>query len=185
MVQTVNDNPRSGFLTPVKVISEMGLREGDVVIDFGSGSGFWSIPMAKIVGSKGLILAIDPYEENLRVLKDKAGKENLINIRYFKAPYSSKMIPVSEKADLILISNILSLIKTDKELLLSVKKNSKPGTKLVVIDWDKKSMLGPKDSEKIDIEEVILEVKKSGFEFKKLLPTGAHHDGLYFERGGK
>lgn len=172
---------KTGFLSPTNVVGHFNLKPGDIVIDFGSGSGFWAIPIAKIVGAKGLVLALDPYEENLRVLKDKAAREGLGNIRYFKAPYSSKNIPVPEKADLILISNILSLIETDKYLLSSTKKNAKKGTKMVIIDWNKESRVGPKAGKRIDVEEIILEAERAGFEFKKLLPSGAHHHGLYFE----
>lgn len=173
-----------GFLSPQDVIKRFNLREGDLVIDFGCGSGYWATVMAKIVGAGGLILAIDPYEENLRILKDKATKAGLGNIKYFKAPYSSKNIPVPEKADLILISNVLSLIETDKELISSAKANAKKGTKLVVIDWKKESKMGPKSGSGANIEDIILNAEKNGFRFKKLLPCGAHHFGLYFEFEG-
>jgi ubiquinone/menaquinone biosynthesis C-methylase UbiE len=181
----IHPRKKEAFLSPIKVIEQMGLLEGNVVIDFGCGSGYWALPMAKIVGTKGLVIAIDTYEENLRVLKSKAQKEGVNNIRYFKAPYSSKNIPVTEKADLILISNILSLVETDSSLVSSVKANAMFGTKLVIIDWNAESTIGPKKELRINTEEVISMAEKVGFVFKKLLPCGSDHIGIYFEFEGK
>jgi ubiquinone/menaquinone biosynthesis C-methylase UbiE len=184
-MSVLNLKKKEPFLSPATVINTFDLKEGDVVIDFGSGSGYWALPMARIVGSKGLVIAIDNYEENLRVLKNRATKEGINSIRYFKAPYSSKNIPITEKADLILISNILSLVDTDKDLVSSVRSNSVFGTKLVVIDWNKESKIGPKSELRINVEEVITMAEKVGFVFKKLLPTGSDHIGIYFEFEGK
>lgn len=175
---------KEGFLSPQKVISAVELEQGEVVIDFGSGSGYWAIPMAKIVGAKGLVFAIDAKEENLRIVKDKANSKGLNNIRYFKAPYSSKTIPIPEKADFILISNILSETKRECSLVSSAKKNAKKGTRLVIIDWNAESRVGPAKEHRVDIEEVLLTAQKAGFEFKRLLPAGDHHFGLYFVFNG-
>lgn len=187
MYMTINPRNKNemGFLTPSKVINIIGLEPGNIVIDFGCGSGFWALPMAKIVGQKGLILAVDPYEENLRVLKDNAAREGVSNIRYFRAPYSSPNIPLTERADLILISNILSLVSTDKDLVASLKKNARLGTKLVIIDWNKDSSIGPKEKDRINVEDLMLVAEKGGFQFKKLLPCGEHHTGMFFVYIGK
>lgn len=176
---------KQSFLSPSTVVEELDIKEGNVVIDFGSGSGYWAMPIAKKVGPKGLVIAIDPYEENLRVLKSKAVREGLNNLRYFKAPYSSKRIPVPEKADLIVISNILSLVDTDIELVASTKANAMLGTKLIIVDWSKESQIGPKKELRINEEEVITVAEKTGFVFKKLLATGSDHIGLYFEYEGR
>jgi predicted methyltransferase len=181
----IHPRKKEAFLSPAKVIEAFGLLQGNVVIDFGCGSGYWALPMAKIVGTKGLVIAIDTLEENLKVLKSRATKEGLNNIRYFKAPYSSKSIPVPEKADLILISNILSLVDTDISLVSSVKANAMFGTKLVIIDWNSDSKIGPKKEQRINVEGVITMAEKVGFVFKKLLPCGSDHIGIYFEYEGR
>lgn len=175
---------KQDFLSPKKVIEHFGLQKEQTVLDFGAGAGYWAIPMAKMVGLKGMVTATDAREENLHIIKAKAQREGLSNIRLLKAAYSSNGLNLKDQFDLILISNILSWSKTDKEFLLSLSKNAKKGTKLVVIDFKKESPMGPKSSEKAEIEKIVGIAEKAGFIFRKLLPTGSHHFGLYFEYQG-
>lgn len=172
------------FLNPKKVIESLNLEKGQTVIDFGCGSGFWVIPFSEAVGSKGKVFALDQLDSNLEIVRSKAQVRGFSNITYKKVPYESGEIPVSEKADLILISNILSLIENDEDLIMSAAKNARPDTKLVIIDWNKKSQFGLRDAEKSTEEEIILLAKKAGFEFRKLLAGGSYHFGLYFEYVG-
>jgi len=176
--------PKSNFLTPKKMIESFGLKPGDTVIDFGSGPGFWTIPMAEKVVPGGKVYAIDQFETNLEIIKSKSQVKGLTNIIYKKSPYSAGKISVSDKADLILISNILSLVKNDESLILSTRDNAKESTKLVIVDWSKKSKLGPKEIEKSSEEEIILLAKRAGYIFKKTLESGSHHFALYFEYKG-
>lgn len=169
------------FLNPKEVARSLGLEAGQTVIDFGCGPGFWVIPFAEIVGNKGKVFAIDQLDSNLEIIRSKARAKCLSNITYKKAPYSNGEISVSDKADLILISNILSLIENDTELIESTANNAHLDTKLVIIEWNKKSHFGLKETEKRTEEDIILKAKKAGFEFRKLLSVGSYHFGLYFE----
>jgi len=181
MVKPIFSTRKKDFLSPRNVVEKLDIKEGDVVIDFGSGSGFWSIPIAQKVGKSGKVFVTDPKVENLTVMKRQADNLGLSNIEYIQAPYDSTSIPVNAKADLILISNVLSMIKNDEKLITSTKKNSHADTKLVVIDWDHEAEIGPKKEHRSEIEQIMIWAKKAGFVFRKLLDAGAHHFGLYFE----
>jgi len=43
------------------VLRAVGVRGGLTVLDFGCGSGNYSIPAAKIVGEKGKVYTLDKY----------------------------------------------------------------------------------------------------------------------------
>lgn len=180
MIPQIIQKP-ANFLSPERVIDSLEVETGSTIIDFGCGPGFWVIPLAKRIGHKGVIYAIDPKVERLSVIKSKAEKLGLSNIEYIQAPLNSPKIPVEVKADLIIISNVLSMIKNDQKLIESTKANSGEGSKLVVIDWEEKSIAGPEDRKKSEIGDIIIWAKKAGFEFKRLLDAGDHHFGLYFE----
>jgi len=48
------DNPkRRESLPPYDILKTLGLQEGDIFADIGCGIGYFSIPAADIVGSKG------------------------------------------------------------------------------------------------------------------------------------
>jgi ubiquinone/menaquinone biosynthesis C-methylase UbiE len=56
---------------PEKVV-EPYVREGDIVLDVGPGMGYFSIPLAKIVGEKGRVIAADVQLEMLNALQKRA-----------------------------------------------------------------------------------------------------------------
>lgn len=179
--------PKPSFLDPSKVIEVLEISKGDIVIDFGCGSGFWAIPLAEKVGRAGKLYAIDEADSALEIVKGKADLKHLANIEYKKVPYGAGELPVSVRANIILISNILSLVPwpVGKSLIESAKKNAEIGTKLVVVDWKKGSFFGPKKHARMPEEEVMSAAGSAGFEFKMLLPTGSYHFGMLFEYTGK
>jgi len=58
----------------------LNLREGDVFIDVGAHIGKYTIPAARAVGGKGLVIAIEPHPENYRVLIRNIKANNLNNV---------------------------------------------------------------------------------------------------------
>ncbi|MDD3481108.1 MAG: class I SAM-dependent methyltransferase [Patescibacteria group bacterium] len=172
--------PAEPFLDPSEVVKSFGLKEGEKVLDCGAGSGFWSIPMARAVGRTGHVFVTDAKKENLSVIKRKAGKEGLENLSYYVAPYELTEMPIQTKVDVILCSNVLSIIGTDENIFKAAKKLAKKNSRFIIIEWKKDSEIGPKKEDKINEEEIITAAEKQGFEFKKLLSAGAHHTGLYF-----
>lgn len=174
------------FLSPIEILENcFQIEKGKSVIEFGAGSGYWTTLLAKKVGSSGSIYAIDNNESSLSVIKRKVENLGLKNTKLFVAPYSSKGIPIKEKADYILLTNILSLSKNWHSLIRSTKNNAKKDAKLLIVDWKEEKVLGHNQINEW-IEEIILAAKEAGFEFRKLVDAGDFHFGLYFEhKGGK
>jgi ubiquinone/menaquinone biosynthesis C-methylase UbiE len=68
---TFDNFVRRLFQNPEKVI-EPYVRQGDTVLDVGPGMGYFSIPLAKIVGEKGRVIAVDVQIEMLNALQKRA-----------------------------------------------------------------------------------------------------------------
>jgi precorrin-6B methylase 2 len=60
-------------------LKSIGIREGQVILDFGCGEGHYTIPAAKVVGEKGKIYAIDRDEDVLDELVQLIKKNNIKN----------------------------------------------------------------------------------------------------------
>lgn len=56
------------------------LEKGDVVVDAGANIGTFTIRAARAVGDKGLVVAIEPAEDNLEILRMNVEVNNLKNI---------------------------------------------------------------------------------------------------------
>lgn len=63
-----------------EVLVEVGIHQGDTVLDFGCGPGGYIKPLAKMVGPEGKIYAQDMNPLAIRTVKDFASKNKLVNI---------------------------------------------------------------------------------------------------------
>jgi precorrin-6B methylase 2 len=71
---------RKKILPPGKVLMELALSRGDVMVDVGAGSGYFSIPASEIVGEKGRVIAVDNSKEMIQELKSRTKALGIENI---------------------------------------------------------------------------------------------------------
>lgn len=64
----------------VETLAEIGMQEGQMVLDFGCGSGHYTIPVAKLVGRSGTVYAVDKSEDKLSDVRRRAKDRGLRNI---------------------------------------------------------------------------------------------------------
>jgi ubiquinone/menaquinone biosynthesis C-methylase UbiE len=97
---TFDNGLRSLVQNPEKIVGSY-LREGNVVLDVGPGIGYFTIPMAKKVGSGGKVIAADIQESMLRGIEKRAvhaGVRDRIEL-YLSSPDT---VYAGEKVDFIL-----------------------------------------------------------------------------------
>jgi ubiquinone/menaquinone biosynthesis C-methylase UbiE len=99
--------PLGGGEAVVNALSALDLKEGMTVADLGSGPGRFAIPIAKAVGAKGKVYAIDIDEGSLKELSEAARSEGLSNVETIRADLT-KGIPLPEShLDLVFMANVL------------------------------------------------------------------------------
>jgi len=69
---------RKLFQNPDKILSPW-VREGMTVLDVGCAMGFFTLPLAKMVGPSGKVVCIDLQEKMIRVLSRRVQKAGLID----------------------------------------------------------------------------------------------------------
>jgi ubiquinone/menaquinone biosynthesis C-methylase UbiE len=99
------------------VLSEAGISESQSVLDFGCGSGTYSIPAAKLVGKKGKIYSLDVSQKALENLKRKAKNEDLNNIVTILSSGNVEIQIDDNTLDHVLLIDVLQEI-SKKEILL-------------------------------------------------------------------
>jgi len=177
--------PKGGFMNPSVVVSQFGLKPGFRVADFGSGSGYFTIEMAKIVGGSGFISAVDILDSSLETIRAKAGLEGLRNIQTIRG--NLEIIGGSglanESQDIVLLANILFQNENKMAILKEAKRVLGPGGKLIIIDWEKGSGgVGPPDEYRITKETLISLATQVGFRLEKEIPADQYHFGLIFRK---
>ncbi len=147
-----------------------------VAADFGSGSGGWAIPLAKIL-EEGKVFAIDVLEEPLSALHTKAEIEKLFNIETIESNVEKGTRLMKESCDLVLMTNLLFEVENKKSLLEEGKRVLKSGGKILIIDWKKDVSFGPKGKEVLpgEIKNIAQEV---GLKLEREVEAGLYHWGL-------
>jgi len=99
------------------ILKQVGIRKGQKVLDFGCGSGIYSIIASKIVGSTGKIFALDKNGEKIKELRRKI---NSLKIKNIEIIVTTGEIPVSlenNSLNVILIYDVFHLLnKEDRHL---------------------------------------------------------------------
>jgi len=60
-------------------LKDIGIKKDDVVLDFGCGNGYYTIPAAKVVKREGKVYAIDKYSGSLDKLMEIAKIKGIKN----------------------------------------------------------------------------------------------------------
>ncbi len=95
------DNPLGKlFHNPVKLFRDH-IKEGMTVMDVGCGMGYFSIGMAKLVGAKGKVIAVDLQQKMLDVMQRRAGRHGVAD-RIIAHRCESDSLGLREPADFIL-----------------------------------------------------------------------------------
>src|SRR3990172_4129125 len=132
------------FLNPEKVIDSLDLKEGDSVFDYGAGAGFWTVPLAKKVGKKGKVYALSSNPGFISLIKKKAELTGLGNIIPKLIQLDEGGIKIKEKADLVVISNVLHVSKTPDLMIKNAKNFINDSGNILFVDYMKrKSIFGP------------------------------------------
>ena len=116
-----------------EVIEKLRLKPGDIVADIGSGSGTFSIPMAKAIAPNGILYAVDIDQKMLDYVAEKAKKEGLTNVRTVLGKYEDPLLPVKD-VDVAFYHRALHMIEKRQAHLNNTAKYLKPDGRIVVID---------------------------------------------------
>jgi ubiquinone/menaquinone biosynthesis C-methylase UbiE len=116
-----------------EVILHDHVREGSVVMDIGCGPGYFSIPMAKMIGDKGKVIAVDLQKEMLHKLKMKAEKMNL-NDRFVFHNCTVDDIGISEKVDFVLTFWMVHEVQNIDIFFQQLIRTMKPGSVYMLVE---------------------------------------------------
>ncbi|CUM50511.1 unnamed protein product [Debaryomyces tyrocola] len=95
-------------------LSLANLKEGEVVVDLGSGGGIDVFLAAKKVGPHGKAIGVDMLKEMIKVAKANAEKGGYTNVEFIEARITD--IPLKEETADVVISNcVLNLVPDDEK----------------------------------------------------------------------
>jgi cyclopropane fatty-acyl-phospholipid synthase-like methyltransferase len=143
-----------------KVIETLKIKPGQRVGDLGTGSGLFTRPIARKLGDKGLVYAIDIDPGLLKHVEKTAAEQKITNIKTVLAAEDDAKLP--EKVDLIVIIDTLHHIGNQATYVKGLKKYLKRGGRVAIIDFSETWPQGH-ESMKYSLDQLEGWMKDAGF----------------------
>ena len=75
---------RYRFFGPLNILKGADLLPGQTVLELGCGTGYFTIPAARLIGDQGHLVAMDVLSESVELVARKVQAMNLKNVRVIK-----------------------------------------------------------------------------------------------------
>jgi ubiquinone/menaquinone biosynthesis C-methylase UbiE len=165
-IAALEDPKRDAYQKPHEVMEALGVREGEIIADIGAGSGYFTLRLARHVGSTGRVYAVDVSPDMIRHLHGRVRDMGVLNVSPILAPPDDPLLP--QAVNRFLIVNVWHHIENQTGYLNLMKKQLKPGGQVVMIDFHKRELpVGPPVDMKISRDELLKQMQSAGFRLEK------------------
>jgi ubiquinone/menaquinone biosynthesis C-methylase UbiE len=126
---------RKIWQNPEKILAPR-VREGMTALDVGSAMGYFSVPLARMVGAQGKVICVDMQPKMLTVLKKRAGKAGVADrIEAHLAPQNSLALDkFAGSIDFALAFAVVHEVPDASKLFQEIAVALKPHARLLVAE---------------------------------------------------
>lgn len=153
----------------VILLRKIGIKESQIVLDFGCGSGNYTIPAAKIIGNKGKMYAVDEDGYKLKQVTERVKLYGLNNKKIRKTSGELKFGFEDSTFDVVLFYDIFWYFSLQSSklsrLLKEVYRILKPCALISIYP------------EHIETEKLKLEIERFGFNLENRFREQVVHEG--------
>jgi predicted methyltransferase len=116
-----------------EVMEIAGVKSGMSVADVGAGEGYYTVRLARVVGSKGRVLAEDIIPEVRDELSDRVQRERLDNVAVKLGTADNPMLPAAS-FDRVFLVHMYHEVQAPYAFLWHMREGVKPGGLVIVVD---------------------------------------------------
>jgi ubiquinone/menaquinone biosynthesis C-methylase UbiE len=146
------------------MLKALAVKPGQTVCDMGCGNGFYTLQLARLVGPKGLVYAVDIQPEMLQMLARNAAEAGLTNIRPVLGTPIDPRLPKAS-IDMMLCVDVYHEFSHPEAMLATIRESLAPEGQLVLVEFRGEDPAVPiKPLHKMTKQQVRAELEPAGFE---------------------
>jgi ubiquinone/menaquinone biosynthesis C-methylase UbiE len=115
---------RDKFYPPIEKIRKANIKQGDIVLDYGCGSGSYTIAVAGEIGPDGKVFAADVHPLALIKVRKRTGRRGYTNIETIKTECATGLD--DENIDVVICFDVLHGIPDKNNILREFYRVLKP-----------------------------------------------------------
>lgn len=123
---------RDFFSPPGRILAEAGIRPGDTVLDFGSGTGSFLAAAAKLAGAEGRVYALDRQEPAMAAARGIIARRRLMNAATIHSDGATGLPDAS--VDVVLLYDTFHALEPPEPVMAELRRVLKPGGTLSFSD---------------------------------------------------
>jgi len=124
---------RDRWQRPVDVIAPLNLKSGSVVVDLGSGAGYFALKLSDVVGPTGRVVAVDLRKLSLLFLRVRALLHGKRNIQIIVGETDNPHLSTGD-VDSVLIANTYHELSDPHAILRHIGRTLRPEGRVVIVD---------------------------------------------------
>jgi ubiquinone/menaquinone biosynthesis C-methylase UbiE len=157
---------RDGWQKVPEIFAAMSIGPGSRVADIGAGAGYFTVRLARAVGSAGRVFAVDVNPEAVRALQARVEKEGLRNVEVVIGAPADPRLPGS--LDAALIVNTYHEIVDPQKMLDHIRQALKLTGRLVIVEPIARERMQTSRAQQyahheIAVDFVVTDLRQAGF----------------------
>jgi ubiquinone/menaquinone biosynthesis C-methylase UbiE len=163
MLGRLEDPARLRWQRPARVVQALGLRSGQTVAEIGAGSGYFVRRLARIVGPRGRVYAVDVEPRMLPILIERLRRGRIKNVTPVLGQDDDPLLP-ARSCDLVLVVNTYHHFRGGPRYLRRLRRLLRPGGRLVNVDFHRRETpVGPPVERRVARETFLRDARRAGF----------------------
>jgi ubiquinone/menaquinone biosynthesis C-methylase UbiE len=116
---------------PLRFLARLDLQAGQTVLDLGCGPGFWTLPLAELVGPAGTVWALDVSQEMLDALTARRPPPQ---VRLLRCELPVIALP-DASVDWVWVAFVFHEVEPPEKLAAEMRRVTRIGGRVTILDW--------------------------------------------------
>ncbi|MBX3303929.1 MAG: class I SAM-dependent methyltransferase [Nitrospira sp.] len=159
--QRLNDPSRDTWQKPHGVIEKLSITPGSPVADLGAGGGYFTWHLARAVGARGMVYAVDINPVALDMIFREMVARGTPNVRPIRAKPHDPRLP--EPVDLVFSCNTYHQMRDRVAYFRFLTSSLRPGGRVAILDFHPRGFFSGLFGDRITKDEVRLEMEAAGY----------------------